>query len=65
MPDLEDVLTELNKFEESLNYMKEFAQKLKRLFGHIDGVADLLGDGEITLYQLIQKINDIIIYNRG
>jgi len=65
MPDLEDVLTNLDKFEEKLDEMKEFIGDLKRLFGMWDGLEDVAGaEGEFTLGGLINEINDYLIYKR-
>jgi len=65
MPDLEDVLTNLDKFEKKLDELKEFIRKLKKLFGTWDAIEDTVGgEGEFTLGELINEINDILIWNK-
>jgi len=65
MPDLEDVITNLDKFEEKLDELKEFIGKLKKLFGTWDALEDVAGaDGEFTLGGLINEINDFLIFKR-
>ena len=65
IPDLEDVLTKLYKFKESLSEAIEFIDKIIKLFGSWDATYDMFGDGDdLTLKKVINVINDVLIYNK-
>lgn len=62
MPDLEDVLTKLHKFKESLNETIKFVDKIIKLFGSWNAAYDMVGDdGNMTLKDVINVINDVLI----
>ena len=61
MPDLEDVLSNLNKFKEKMKESIEFIEKLEKLFGMWDAQWDTLGEGTISLKDLLSTIDDFLI----
>ena len=65
MVDLEDVLSNLDKFKESMKKSIEFIDLLLKLFGTWDATADMVGDdSEMTLNDVLNRINDVLIYKK-
>lgn len=64
MPDLEDVLSNLNKFKESMKKSIEFIERIEKLFGNWDAMWDVMEEGTITMENLLNRINDVLIYKR-
>lgn len=61
MPDLEDVLTNLDKFKKSMKDAIKFIELIENLFGSWDATWDAIGEGSITLEDLLTRINDVLI----
>ena len=64
MPDLEDVLSNLNKFKEKMKESIKFIERLEKLFGMWDAQWDTIGEGTISLEDLLNIINKILIYKK-
>ena len=61
MPDLEDVLSNLHKFKKSMKDAIKFIEKIEKLFGSWDAIWDTMGEGNITLEDLLTRINEVLI----
>ena len=64
MPDLKDVLSYLNKFKKSLKETIKFIENLEVLFGTWDGQWDTMGEGTISLEDLLNRINEVLIWGK-
>jgi len=62
-PDLEDVLSKLDRIKTGMKEGIEFINSLKNLFGLIDGAADMGAEG-YEMKNLINLINNMIICKR-
>ncbi|KKM93129.1 hypothetical protein LCGC14_1211560 [marine sediment metagenome] len=61
MIDLEDVLSDLYRFKESLENSVKFIDKLIKLFGSWDSAVDMGCEQETTMNDIFERINDVLI----
>ena len=64
MTDLEDVLSNLYRFKESLENNIKFIDKLIKLFGSWDTVVDMGCEQATTMNDIFDTINEILIKER-
>ena len=59
--DLEDVLTKLYKFKESLEENIKFIDKIISLFGSWDTAVDMGCEQDTTMNNILETINNVLI----
>ena len=61
MSDLEDVLSDLYRFKESLEDNIKFIDRLIKLFGSWSSAVDMGCEQETTMNNILNRIHDVLI----